>query len=62
MDSDARHDFAAADAAHSPRDDRRLVIPTPRSLPESEEESDGGEDVSPSQYKLTRKREDFPHQ
>ena len=58
MDSDARHDFAAGDAADSPRDDRRFVIPTPRSLPESEEESDGGEDVSPSQYKLTRKREE----
>ena len=58
MDSDARHDFAAADAPHSPRKDRRLVIPDPKSLPESEEESDGGEDVSPSQYKLTRKREE----
>ncbi len=44
MDSDVRHDFAAADAADSPREDRRFVIPTARSLPESEEESVGGED------------------
>ena len=58
MDSDARHDFAAGDAADSPRDDRPLVIPDARSLPESEEESDGGEEVSPSQYKLSRMREE----
>ena len=58
MDSDARHDFAAAYAPHSPRKDRRLVIPDPKSLPESEEESDGGEETSPSQYKLARMREE----
>ena len=61
MDSDARHDFAAGDAADSPRKDRRLVIPDPKSLPESEEESDGGEEESPSQYKLTRMREESSH-
>ena len=61
MDSDARHDFAAADAPHSPRKDRRLVIPDPKSLPESEEESDGGEEESPSQYKLSRMREESSH-
>ena len=61
MDSDARHDFAAADAPHSPRKDRRLVIPDPKSLPESEEESNGGEEESPSQYKLTRMREESSH-
>jgi hypothetical protein len=61
MDSDACHDFAAADAPHSPRKDRRLVIPDPKSLPESEEESDGGEETSPSQYKLARMREESSH-
>ena len=61
MDSDARRDFAAADAPHSPRNDRRLVIPDPKSLPESEEESDGGEEESPSQYKLSRMREESSH-
>ena len=58
MDSDARHDFAAGDAADSPRNERSLVFPEARTLSESEEESDGGEDVSPSQYKLSRKREE----
>ena len=61
MDSDARDDSAAGNAADSPRDDRRFVIPTPRSLPESEEESDGGEEVSPSQNKLDRMREESSH-
>ncbi len=58
MDSDARGDSAAADAADSPRNDRRFVFPDARSLPNSEEESDGGEDMSPSQYKLSRMREE----
>ena len=58
MDSDARDDSAAGDAADSPREDRRFVIPTARSLPESEEESDGGEEVSPSQYRQSRMREE----
>ena len=57
MDSDARHDFAAADAADSPREDRRFVIPEARSLPDSDEPSDGGEDMSPSQYRLSRMSE-----
>ena len=43
MDSDARDDSAAADATDSPRNDRRFVIPEARSLPDSEEESDGDE-------------------
>ena len=58
MDSDARRDFAAAEAADSPRNDRRFVIPEARTLSDSEEESDGGEEVSPSQYKLSRMREE----
>ena len=61
MDSDARHDFAAADAPHSPRNDRRFVYPEARTLSDSEEESDGGEEVSPSQYKLSRMREESSH-
>ena len=61
MESDARDDSAASDAADSPRNDRRFVIPTARSLPASSEESDGGEDESPSQYKLTRMREESSH-
>ena len=61
MDSDARHDFAAADAADSPRNDRRFVYPEARTLSDSEEESDGGEEVSPSQYKLSRMREESSH-
>ena len=61
MDSDARHDFAAADAPHSPRNDRRFVYPEARSLPDSEEESDGGEETSPSQYKRDRMREEASH-
>ena len=61
MDSDARHDFAAGDAADSPRDDRRFVIPTAVSLPESEEESDGGEETTPSQYRRSRMREESSH-
>jgi hypothetical protein len=61
MDSDARHDFAAADAPHSPRNDRRFVYPEARSLPDSEEESDGGEETSPSQYKRDRMREESSH-
>ena len=49
MDSDARDDSAVGDAADSPCDDSRFVIPDAKSLPDSEEESDGGEEVSPSQ-------------
>jgi hypothetical protein len=58
MDSDARDDSAAGDAADSPSNDRRFVIPTARSLPDREEPSDGGEEMSPSQYKLSRMREE----
>ncbi len=50
MDSDARDDSAAADAADSPRDERRFVIPDARTLSDSDEPSDVGEleEVSPS--------------
>ena len=61
MDSDARRDVAAGNAADSSRNDRRFVIPEARTLSDSEEESDGGEEVSPSQYKLTRMREESSH-
>jgi hypothetical protein len=60
MDSDARDDSAAGDhdASDSPRDDRRFVIPEARTLSDSGKPSDGGEEVSPSQYRLSRMRED----
>ncbi len=44
MESDARDDSAAGDAADSPRNDRRFVIPEARPLPDSEERSYGGEE------------------
>jgi hypothetical protein len=61
MDSDARNDSAAGDTADSPREDRRFVIPEARTLSESEEQSDGGEETTPSQYRRSRMREESSH-
>ncbi len=57
MESDARDDSAAVDAADSPRDEHRFVITDARTLSDSDEPSDGGKEVSPSQYRLSRMRE-----
>ena len=59
MESDARDDSAAGDAADSPRDDRRFVIPEAKSLPDSDEPSDGG--ISESIQAVPYARE-FRHQ
>ena len=59
MESDACDDSAAAGATDSPRDEHRFVVPEARTLSDSDERSDVSEEMSPSQYRLSRMREDL---
>lgn len=57
MESGARDDSAATDAADSPRDANGASFSESRSFSNSDAGSEGSEKESPSQYRLSRMRD-----